>query len=209
MTFGEKLKKCRKSHGITQTELGKELNLTESTISLYESNKRFPDQKTLLKISKRLDISIDYLLGNHNAVHPSEKNYIVGDKLKPRIDPQYKTFGERIKALREYNGMSQEELAEKLNCSTATIQYFEDNYIPPDPAVTTLAKFFHVSKSYILGQTDLDDEPAYYITQNHPDKEIAELLKNNGKEKLILTKDITVQELKNAIAFIKSIKKPY
>ncbi|WP_196595910.1 helix-turn-helix domain-containing protein [Pectinatus frisingensis] len=64
MSFGEKLKQCRKDAGLTQAQLGRELNLAESTISLYESNKRSPDNVTLSKIAKLLNVSTDYLLSN-------------------------------------------------------------------------------------------------------------------------------------------------
>nr|WP_269141110.1 helix-turn-helix transcriptional regulator [Pectinatus frisingensis] len=64
VSFGEKLKQCRKDAGLTQAQLGRELNLAESTISLYESNKRSPDNVTLSKIAKLLNVSTDYLLSN-------------------------------------------------------------------------------------------------------------------------------------------------
>ena len=42
-TFGAKLKNCRKDMSLSQKELGQKIGVAESTISLYESNKRFPD----------------------------------------------------------------------------------------------------------------------------------------------------------------------
>lgn len=62
MTFGEKLKQSRKNTGLTQAQLGESLNLAGSTISLYESDKRSPDNETLCKIAKILHITTDYLL---------------------------------------------------------------------------------------------------------------------------------------------------
>ena len=62
-TFGAKLKNCRKDMSLSQKELGQKIGVSESTISLYESNKRFPDAETLQKISSLFNVSLDYLLG--------------------------------------------------------------------------------------------------------------------------------------------------
>ncbi|WP_370856660.1 LexA family protein [Megasphaera sp.] len=63
-SFGAKLKSCRKDMSLSQRELGQKIGVAESTISLYESNKRFPDAETLQKISSLFNVSLDYLLGN-------------------------------------------------------------------------------------------------------------------------------------------------
>ena len=44
-------------------KLGEDINVAESTISLYETGKREPDYETLKKIAEYFDVSIDYLLG--------------------------------------------------------------------------------------------------------------------------------------------------
>lgn len=67
MSFGAKLKKCRKDRSLSQKEFGQKIGVAESTVSLYESNKRFPDADTLKKISALFEVSLDYLLGNAPA----------------------------------------------------------------------------------------------------------------------------------------------
>ncbi|KXS41415.1 MAG: helix-turn-helix domain-containing protein [Candidatus Frackibacter sp. T328-2] len=62
--IGERIKELRKEKGLLQRELAEELNITQQTISLYESEKRYPDAKSLNKMAKYFDVSIDYLLGN-------------------------------------------------------------------------------------------------------------------------------------------------
>ncbi len=59
-----RIKELRKAKKITAKELADYIKVAESTMSLYESGKREPDFKTLLAISERLDVSVDYLLGN-------------------------------------------------------------------------------------------------------------------------------------------------
>ena len=65
MEFNQNLQNRRKALGLTQAELGKKLNLAESTISLYESGKRFPDLETLKNLSKALQMPISLLMGEN------------------------------------------------------------------------------------------------------------------------------------------------
>ena len=67
----ERLKALRKSKGLSMKELGRLFGLSESTISLYESGKRQPDNETILKIADFFDVSVDYLLGREEKETPS------------------------------------------------------------------------------------------------------------------------------------------
>lgn len=59
----KRLKEIRKERKITAKQLAKVLNVSESTISLYENGKREPDLKTLLNIAEYFNVSVDYLIG--------------------------------------------------------------------------------------------------------------------------------------------------
>lgn len=70
----EKLKELRKRKNLTMKELGVQLNLAESTISLYENGKREPDFNTLTKIAYYFNVSTDYLLGKSTSTYePKQK----------------------------------------------------------------------------------------------------------------------------------------
>lgn len=45
-----------------------ELNVSQATISAYETGERTPDIETLLHISSFFNVSVDYLLGNSDFV---------------------------------------------------------------------------------------------------------------------------------------------
>lgn len=64
MNTAKKLIQLRNEKGLTQAELGKELNIALSSIQNYENiNKpRIPEAKLLLKIAKYYDVSMEYLL---------------------------------------------------------------------------------------------------------------------------------------------------
>lgn len=64
MEFKDILRQLRKARHMTQTELGKALGLSVSTISSYETGTRFPDFETQEAMADYFNISIDTLRGN-------------------------------------------------------------------------------------------------------------------------------------------------
>ena len=66
MKIGDRMKKLREEKGLTQSELGKELGISPSTIGMYEQGRRVPDVQILKKMSAFFNVSIDYLLENVN-----------------------------------------------------------------------------------------------------------------------------------------------
>jgi len=63
MVLNIRLKQLRNERKITQSELGRKVNVTKSSISGYENGTRTPDTETLLDLANALDVSVDYLLG--------------------------------------------------------------------------------------------------------------------------------------------------
>jgi transcriptional regulator with XRE-family HTH domain len=57
------LKIARQKKGLKQKELGDLLDLSPKTISNYEAGTRDPDIKTLIKMARILEVTIDYLVG--------------------------------------------------------------------------------------------------------------------------------------------------
>ncbi|RKJ51439.1 XRE family transcriptional regulator [Butyricicoccus sp. 1XD8-22] len=84
VTFGDKLKQLRVNSNLTQKQLGKLLDLAESTIGMYERNEREPDYKTLLKIADYFDVSLDSLFGRtkYTNIDMLNKLRIIESELK-------------------------------------------------------------------------------------------------------------------------------
>jgi transcriptional regulator with XRE-family HTH domain len=62
--FGVRLFRTRKSRGLSQTELGKRVNLSKRMISHYEGDApEGPPLQTLARIADALGVSVSYLLG--------------------------------------------------------------------------------------------------------------------------------------------------
>ena len=62
--FGAVLKDLRKQKGYTQKRLAEVLNVSETTISKYESNIAIPPFETMRAIAAWFNISLDVLAGN-------------------------------------------------------------------------------------------------------------------------------------------------
>ena len=72
MSIGKRLKMLREDLGLKQESLADLLNVNRASISLYESNKRKPSQKILMKYSEIFDVSTDYILGNSRNLKKGE-----------------------------------------------------------------------------------------------------------------------------------------
>ena len=81
MRLGEILAELREDRGLTQRELSKQLHISSSTISAYETGSRLPSIETVFVFAKFYDVTTDYLLGlTDNSVSPSvlTQEYIDG-----------------------------------------------------------------------------------------------------------------------------------
>ena len=61
---GRKLATLRKQNKISQEKLALQLNVSRSTVAMWENNSNEPDNKTLVKIANILNTSVDELLDN-------------------------------------------------------------------------------------------------------------------------------------------------
>lgn len=65
--FSKKLRLMRKKSGLTQAKLAKRLNISPSTVGMYEQGRREPDSAMLVKIADVFDVSVDYLVGSKKS----------------------------------------------------------------------------------------------------------------------------------------------
>ena len=57
-----RLKEIRKKRSITQLKLAMDLNISQNTISRYETGEREADYATLIRLADYFNVSLDYLL---------------------------------------------------------------------------------------------------------------------------------------------------
>ena len=65
-----RLKELRKERRLNQEGLALKLNVSQSTVSAFESGYRVPDLGTLTAISDLFKVSLDYLAGLSDIKHP-------------------------------------------------------------------------------------------------------------------------------------------
>ncbi len=61
--FSERLKECLKATGVSQSELARRINMSQSVVNNYCTGKHEPPLDILILICKALGESSDYLLG--------------------------------------------------------------------------------------------------------------------------------------------------
>lgn len=74
--FGAVLKQLRKSHNLTQEELGLRIGLSKAVVSKYENGIGYPTFDTLIQIADYFSVTTDYLLGvaKHKTIDVSSLN---------------------------------------------------------------------------------------------------------------------------------------
>lgn len=73
MALNENILKLRKRNGLSQEQLGEQVDVTRQTISNWELGETTPNPNQLKLLSKALDISIDELLDNEVSERLIEK----------------------------------------------------------------------------------------------------------------------------------------
>ena len=68
MTLGEKLKIARKQAGLSQEQLSEKLGVSRSAVAKWETDNGIPDVDNLKTLSRLLNVSIDYMLDNGEAI---------------------------------------------------------------------------------------------------------------------------------------------
>lgn len=58
-TIGKRIRKLREKKKISQETLAKSINVSPSTVSMYESGERIPRDETKIKIARVFNVSIN------------------------------------------------------------------------------------------------------------------------------------------------------
>lgn len=111
------------------------------------------------------------------------------------------TFDKKLKALRKKNGMSQEELAEKLNVSRQAVSKWELGSIPDRNNICKIASFFDCSLDYLLNDSDelVDERARPENGRNMPEEEEAPVATNRQAEALTIERGLFVGSVLAAI----------
>lgn len=133
--FSNEVKRRRLMLGMSCKELARAVGVHHTTIYLWEKGKAMPSIRVLPRLAEALHVSGTELL------YPSDNGEPV-TKLNERVVQE-------IKRLRLFNGITQEEFAEKVGVAWTTVARWETGEVDPD--VKYLPKF-----AEILGVSEQD-----------------------------------------------------
>ena len=72
--IGNFICELRKSKGLSQTELGNKLNVTNKAVSRWETGRGLPDSSLLLPLAKELGVTVDEILRGELVTSVAELN---------------------------------------------------------------------------------------------------------------------------------------
>lgn len=113
-------------------------------------------------------------------------------------------FAKVFKELRTKSGLTQQEMAEKLDISRSSIGMYENGEREPGfELLETIADYFNVDMNYLLGKKDSSRqmEQGYYLDEDARD--MAQFLFDNPEYKVLL--DATRKTKKEDILFVKEM----
>lgn len=80
MKFNEKLLKLRKEKGLSQEELGMEMQVSRQTVSKWEAGQSYPDFTRLVMLSDFFDMTLDELVKDID-VQEVRENSLTNEKI--------------------------------------------------------------------------------------------------------------------------------
>lgn len=91
MTIGKRIAELRKQKGISQSELAQALNVSPSTIGMWETDQRAIKDDNLSSLADYFSVTTDYLLGRNQAPDWADKDDLIElDKiLDSNVDMAY------------------------------------------------------------------------------------------------------------------------
>lgn len=133
MNIGQIIRDFRKERGVTLTDLAGQLEISPSYLSAIERNIRKPSVQMLKKIGDRLNIPVNYLVGQ-------EEDVITGKKLK---------------YMRESRGLDLDDLSEICDIPVNLLLKFEEGKESPDlDNLKKLSEGLNVTIKYFLDRSD-------------------------------------------------------
>lgn len=134
----------RKRLDLTQEELAEKLNISQKSISKYETGARKPSFETLTEMAKLFNVSTDYLLGISDS--RTGNSGLFADTPFPR-----RTIGSAIRLWIGRTGFGDDEIAEMLGISEELLKsYYSGESMPLDTLVK-LSEICEVSTDCLLG----------------------------------------------------------
>lgn len=141
------LRNSREDRELTETDIAEILDVDNSTVSGWETEKDVIPMERLIQYANKLEYSLDYLYGLSD-----ENNF------KPiKIDK--KRIGENLKNLRKINKMTQAEVVNKIGSGQPAYSHYERGRTLPSTLV--LFGLTKIYKPFSIDKDIFDDNNNY------------------------------------------------
>ena len=111
-TFAKKLSELRKQKGLSQEELATDLNISQSSVSNYESGVTKPDTDILQKIAEYFKVPVAYFFSDEKTIFFTNENN--GGNIGNFNNSTFNTISEKMIALYEKRIKDLEEEIQRL-----------------------------------------------------------------------------------------------
>lgn len=187
-SFAKRMRELRERTGRTQEEIADMLNIRRQTYNSYEQGNIMPKTENIIKISKILHTTPNYLLGWEEEQMKEKNNSFMGGV---------------IRRLREENKLTLTEVAAEFNIPLKTLKEYENGTkeIPQD-IIESFARYFNVDIDSIIAlEIGVNKKHAFVTTSK-------ELSKRYQKWQNIIgyNTHFTDEEIDEIIEFAKYIK---
>lgn len=117
-------------------------------------------------------------------------------------------FPNILKYLRQRSGMTQLELANKLQVSKSTISMYENGNREPDfETLEFIADIFNVDMNFLIGKTNSETTDTHYYLNDETRQIAQEAFENPDLRTLFkVARDIPPERLRAHIEFMKTLK---
>lgn len=96
--MGQRIALLRKERNMSQSETAKKLNISTSTLSMYETGNREPNNELLSKLADFFGVSTDYLLGreipNNEGLNWQDLGMAYGGRIPSDLKDMYRAIAE-------------------------------------------------------------------------------------------------------------------
>ena len=104
--FGDRLKQLREEKGYSQQELAEMINVSRSSVGMFERGTREPNFETLEAIADVFNVDLDYIFGRTNTkrrVPITDNKVAINEIYGPQLSTRTKQLIEKLEGLPEKN----------------------------------------------------------------------------------------------------------
>lgn len=102
LKFGERIREVRKNSGYTQKEFGALLDIPQTTLSAYETDRMQPTVASLVAIAAKFDVSLDWLCGIDGGLSNDLCAVLnAAEKLLQKLEARRRSESREMKKLRK------------------------------------------------------------------------------------------------------------